>query len=105
MPWLCRVPSCLGQRLCRPGAGVWQMAMGPDGSSQSGTVLIVDQVVAFVETDLLQPRINRLALQRQHPENAFMNAAQRFLADESLQRLNAQGKLPDGERPFSRKPS
>src|SRR5664279_4706808 len=26
MPWLCRIPSCLGQRLCRPGAGVWQTA-------------------------------------------------------------------------------
>lgn len=74
-------------------------------SNHSGTVLIVDRVMASVEIDLLQPRINRLALQRQHPENAFMNAAQRFLADESLQRLDAQRKLTDGERPFSRKPS
>ena len=45
----------------------------------------------------LKPRIDRLALKRQHPENAFVDAAQRFTRDETLERLMAEGELPDGE--------
>src|SRR5436305_12279157 len=40
-----------------------------------------------------QSRINRLALQRQHPEDALMDPAERLRADEPFQSFDAQGKL------------
>ena len=44
-----------------------------------------------------QPRINRFALQGQHAEDALMNSAQWFLADESLQSFDPQGEFPQGQ--------
>ena len=41
----------------------------------------------------LQPGIDRLALQRQHAEDAFMHAPQRRAVDESLQPLVAEREL------------
>jgi hypothetical protein len=35
-----------------------------------------------------QPRIDRLALERQDTEDALVNSAQRLLADESFERLD-----------------
>ena len=42
-----------------------------------------------------QPRIDWLTFQREHAEDALMDAAQGFLADESFQPLDAQGELSD----------
>src|SRR5436190_11745151 len=45
----------------------------------------------------LQARIDRLALERQDPEDTLVDAAQRLAADEALERLDPEGKLPDGQ--------
>ena len=42
-----------------------------------------------------QSRIDRLTLQREHPEDAFVNAAKRLAADEALQALDAKGDTRD----------
>jgi len=44
----------------------------------------------------LQPRVHRLALQRQHAEDALVDAAEGFAADEALERLDAEGELAQG---------
>src|SRR5215470_20035212 len=44
-----------------------------------------------------QPRIDRLALQRQHREYAFMHPPQRLARDEALQRLMAERELAHRE--------
>ena len=49
----------------------------------------------------LQPRIHRLTLQGQHPENTLMHATQRLAAHEAFQCFHAQGKLSQGEGMFS----
>lgn len=46
----------------------------------------------------LQPRVYRLALERQHRERALVNAAKWLLADEALETLDAQSELAEGER-------
>ena len=43
-------------------------------------------------------RIDGFAFQRQHAEDAFVNPAQGFLVDETLQRLDAQGEFAHGQR-------
>src|SRR5687768_10152825 len=51
-------------------------------------------------TYLLQPWVNRLALQRQHAEDALVHPPQRFAPDESGQGLDAQGELAERQRPL-----
>ena len=45
----------------------------------------------------LQPRINRLAFERQHAEHAFMHTPKRLARHETLERLVAERKLTDGQ--------
>lgn len=45
-------------------------------------------------------RIHGFALQRQNTKDAFMRPAQRFFADEPLQRLNPEREFTAGERPL-----
>jgi hypothetical protein len=46
---------------------------------------------------ILQPGIHGLALQRQHPEHALVNAPQRLAPDEPLERLDAERELAERE--------
>src|SRR5262245_31759985 len=46
---------------------------------------------------ILQPRIDRVALQGQYAEDTLMHAAQWFLMHESLQSFQAQRKLPKSQ--------
>ncbi len=48
---------------------------------------------------LLEPRVHPLALQREDPEDALVDAAQRLAADEPLQPLDAERELPQSQRP------
>src|SRR5262249_41738160 len=48
--------------------------------------------------DKLQPRIDRLAFERQDAEDAFVDAPQRLAADEPLERLDPQGEFAERER-------
>ncbi len=50
-----------------------------------------------------QPRVDRLALQRQHAEHALVDAAQRLAADEALERLDAERELAQGQRALARR--
>ena len=47
---------------------------------------------------MLQPRIDRIALQRQHTEHGFVDLGQRLAGDEASQRLLAKQEFADGER-------
>ena len=49
-----------------------------------------------------EPRIDRLALQSEHAEDAFVHPPQRFAFDEAMQRFQAERELAQGERPASR---
>src|SRR5207247_6743501 len=49
-----------------------------------------------------QARINRLALQGQHAEDALVDAPERLAANETLQGLDAQDELPPGQRALQR---
>jgi len=50
-------------------------------------------------------RIDWFALEGEHAEHAFVDAAQRLAADETLEPLDPQGELPNSQRPFRRKPA
>ena len=52
-----------------------------------------------------QPRIDRLALQRQHAEHAFVHTTQRLVTHEPLERLDPECELPKRERPFRVEPT
>ncbi len=43
----------------------------------------------------LQPGIHGFAFKGEDAEDAFVHAAQRFVADEPLQRFDPKGKLPE----------
>jgi hypothetical protein len=45
----------------------------------------------------LQSRVNRFAFEREDAEDALVDTAQRFVADEAFQRLDAERKLPQRE--------
>jgi len=45
----------------------------------------------------LEPGVDRLAFQGQHPEDALVYAVQRLVPDEPLQRLDAEPELADRE--------
>ena len=47
-----------------------------------------------------EARIDGLALQGQHAEDALVDPAQRLAADETLQRLDPQRELAQGQRPL-----
>src|SRR5262245_45651839 len=59
----------------------------------------------FHAIEVLKPRINRLALQSQNAEDAFMHSAKRLLADEPLQPLKAEGELAESEGSFVAQPA
>ncbi len=48
----------------------------------------------------LQSRIDRLTLQGQDAEYTFVHSAERLLAHEALQCLDAKRKFPQGKRPL-----
>src|SRR5437660_788050 len=62
------------------------------------------RATASPELVILEPRINGLAFESQDAENGFMNAAQRFLVDESLQSFDTKRKFAKRQRAFGRKP-
>src|SRR5690349_5399635 len=64
-------------------------------------VQILQSRAAWSAVHASQSRIHRLALQRQHAENALVNPPQGLAADESLQRLDAECELPLGQRPLA----
>ena len=47
-----------------------------------------------------QPRIHRRTLQGQDAEGAFVDAVKRFVGDEAVQGLHAQGVFPQGQGAF-----
>lgn len=60
----------------------------------------MDAVVG--EIGRLQPRIDRFALQREDREGAFVDAVERFAADEAFEGFEAEGEFAQGERAFRR---
>jgi hypothetical protein len=44
----------------------------------------------------LQPWVNRFAFQGQHSEAAFVDASQRLMPNEALQRFDTEGKFARG---------
>ena len=46
---------------------------------------------------ILEARVNRLAFESQDTEDTFMDAAKRFLPDESLQGFNTQSEFAEGQ--------
>src|SRR5207253_8898383 len=48
----------------------------------------------------LQPGIDGFAFHRQNAESALVHAVERLAGDESLEALDAEGKLPRRERPL-----
>ena len=45
----------------------------------------------------LQPRVDRFALHREHPEDAFVDPVERLAPDEPVERLYPEPELADGE--------
>ena len=45
----------------------------------------------------LQPRVNRLAFERQHTEHTLMHSSERFALYKPLQRFYAQSKFSQGQ--------
>ena len=74
------------------------------GSSRGGAVAMninsgdAKLVLLCPGAEGLQPRIDWLAFQGKDTEDAFMDPPERFLANESLQPLDSQGKLAQSER-------
>ncbi len=58
-----------------------------------------------IQGDSSEARIDRLALEGENAENAFVNAPERFSLDEALETFDPQRELPQGQRPLSRKPA
>ncbi len=52
--------------------------------------------------DRLESGIDRLAFERQHSEDAFVNAAEWFVIDEALQCFDSQREFTSGERSLAR---
>src|ERR1700761_3115038 len=48
----------------------------------------------------LQPRVDWLALQSEHTEDALVNPPQRLLRHETFESLDTQRKLPGSKRPL-----
>ena len=48
----------------------------------------------------LQPGVDGLAFERQHAEDAFVHAMERFIADEAFEGFDAEAELSDGEAVF-----
>lgn len=57
------------------------------------------------KTPRLQPRVDRLCLQRQDAEDGLVHAAQRLTVNEALQCLGAEHEFADGERALLAKPA
>src|SRR5260370_13548989 len=59
--------------------------------------------ISFIraETGRSEPRVDRLALQREHAEHAFVHAKGGLAADEPLERLDSQRALGGGQRPLA----
>jgi hypothetical protein len=53
----------------------------------------------------LQPRVHRLAIECEHGEDALVDAVERFALDESMQGLEPERVLADGERALRPKPA
>ena len=53
---------------------------------------------------LLQPRVDRLAFERKHGENAFVDAAKRLAGNETVEGFQPLGELADGERALGAQP-
>ena len=53
----------------------------------------------------LQPRIHRLALEREHSEDALVNTPERLAANEPLQPFDAERELAQREGSFGRQAS
>src|SRR6266446_3058499 len=56
-------------------------------------------------TNNLQPGVDRLALQGEHPEYAFVHPIQRLAPHKSLERLDAQCEFSKRQRPLDRETS
>jgi hypothetical protein len=51
----------------------------------------------WVPTAWSQSRIHRLALQRQYAEDTLVHPVERLLVDETMKRLQAEGKFAQGQ--------
>ena len=49
---------------------------------------------------LLEPRVDRLAFEREDPEDAFVNAAEGLVANEAFEGFEAEGEFAQGEGAF-----
>ena len=52
-----------------------------------------------------KPRIDRLALEREHTEDALVHAAKRLAADEPFESFDSERGLADGERALAAEPA
>ena len=77
-----------------------------DGCRESGSAhkfLVVELprvAVELCKRPRLEARIDRLAFESQHTEDAFMYPAERLLSDKSFKSFNAKSKLAECQRAF-----
>lgn len=58
-----------------------------------------------LEVCFSQPRVHRLALEREHTEDALVHAPHRLAPDETLERLDAERELAQCERALAAEPA
>ena len=88
----------------------WERRECPMSATRAGERRLVIRVhrcsklirVSREQVDLLQPRIDRLALQREDAEHALVNASERLSLDEALESFDAQRELAQRQRSLPR---
>src|SRR5262245_33486664 len=75
--------------------GEWGIEGGPAGSPHSSIPPFSHSPIPLSP---LQPRVHRLAFQREDAEDALVDAPEGFPADEALQGFDAEGELAQRER-------
>ena len=95
-------------RLAHPGASATSSAPTPTGGSTSparSTPCGPTTARRSGPTGDLQPRVDGLALEREHGEHALVHAVERLAAHEALERLDAEAELAGGERALAAEPA
>ena len=65
--------------------------------------LVVQQLLAYPPS--LQPGVDGLALEGEHPEHALVHPVERLAGHEPLERLDSEGELAEGQRPLAAEPA
>ena len=82
----------------RADSGGQDAGLDHDAASHDDAGVKSDAAAADSPPTSLEPRIHRLALEREHPEHALVNAPQRLLPHKPLEPLDAERELPQRER-------